>query len=482
MDHMMYTIVAVLLVITVVLILNTLRFRGQDFGKIEPLPFELSDQVVDKLKRAVAIKSVSHSDYSLNDLREFRKIIPFIHENYPRVSSSLEMELLNDYSCIIKWTGKEHSLKPVLLLAHYDVVPVVPEKWSVEPFAGEEKEGFIWGRGTLDTKNTFTALLESAEQLLAGGYAPDRTVYFAFGGDEETQGSEGAGRMSVYFREKGIEFEWLLDEGGVVAENALAMVKEPLALVGISEKGYVNIRIAAEGKGGHSSMPPAHSAAGIIARAVATVENRPFPAKLTPTVEAFLKGIVPFVSFPVAMVLANQRIFSPVIKKLLLAGDQTAALVRTTQAVTIIRSGKKENVLPSSGEAIINLRILPGETVDSTVKRVSEILKHQPVTVENCSMNDSNDPVEESELYNEPYRLIESVIAGVFKGAVTAPYMMTGATDSKHYRHVCRNIYRFSPMSLKSEEIALIHSADERISRENYRKAIQFYMTLLNEI
>ncbi|MBB6481429.1 M20/M25/M40 family metallo-hydrolase [Spirochaeta isovalerica] len=479
---MIYSIFAVLLAITVVLVLNTLRFRGKFTGIIESLPFELSDHIVDKLKRAVAIKSVSHSDYSLNDLEEFKKIIPFIENNYPGVISGMELEVMGDYSCILKWPGKDESVKPVLFLAHYDVVPVVPGKWSADPFGGEEKDGFIWGRGTLDTKNTFTALLESAEQLLSSGYTPDRTVYFAFGGDEETQGTEGAGRISAYFQKTGMEFDWLLDEGGVVAENALAMVKEPLALVGISEKGYVNIRIAAEGKGGHSSMPPAHSAAGLIARAVATMENRPFPAKLTPTVEAFLKGIVPFVSFPVAIVLANQRIFSPVIKKLLLAGDQTAALIRTTQAVTIIRSGKKENVLPSSGEAIINLRILPGETVDSTVKRVSQILKHQPVTVENYSMNDSNDPVEESELYNEPYRLIESVIGGVFKGAVTAPYMMTGATDSKHYRNVCRNIYRFSPMSLKSEEIALIHSADERISRENYRKAIQFYMTLLNEI
>ena len=482
MDFMLYILLAVLLGAIMALSLNTMRFRGKKTGFLEPLHFELSEGVVDKLKHAVSIKSVSHSDYSRNNLDEFRKIIPFIEENYPLVTSRLGFETLNDYSCLIRWPGKDEKLKPVLLLSHFDVVPVVKENWTADPFGGEEKDGFIWGRGTLDTKNTFTSILESAEQLLSRDFIPNRTIYMAFGGDEETQGTLGAGVISSHLKKKGIEFDWLLDEGGVVAENALPIVKEPLALVGISEKGYVNIRIAAEGRGGHSSMPPAHSAAGLVAKAVSSVENRPFPAKLTPTIKAFFKGLVSHVSFPLAVVLANYRIFSPLIKKLLLCGDQTAALLRTTQAVTILRSGEKENVLPSSGEAIINLRILPGESVDSSLGRIGKLLKKQPVTVENYNDSDSNNPIEESDMESDAYKLIGSVIGGVFPGTVTAPYMMTGATDSKHYRKVCSNIYRFSPMSLTSDEIALIHSADERISLENYRKAIQFYMTLIKEI
>lgn len=464
------------------ILLNTFRYRKKEIRLIESLPFELSVEIKNKLKEAIAIKTITHSDYTKNDLIQFRKISAFIHKNYPLVSTKLEVKSLNDYSCLIEWPGRDKEKKPVLLISHFDVVPVVEENWSEDPFAAVEKDGYIWGRGTLDTKNTLTAILEAAEQLIGENYIPERSIYLAFGGDEETQGTEGAGVINRYFKERNIEFEWLLDEGGVVAENSLSMVKEPLALVGISEKGYANIRISAEGQGGHSSMPPVHTAAGLVAKAVTVVEKNPSPSKITPTVSAFLKGIVPYVGFPAAMVLANQRIFSPVIKKLLLKSPSTAALIRTTRAVTILSSGTKENVLPSSGEAIVNLRILPGETVDSVLQRMRRLLKKHNVRVDIPVENDCNDPIRESSLSTGGYKLLDGVIQGIFPGSVTVPYMMTGATDSKHYKEVCTDIYRFSPMSLSSDEISLIHSADERISLENYRRAIQFYKTLISKI
>lgn len=482
---MMYMIYIPLLLITAAaagLILNTIRDRRKNRPIIEPLPFELSVRTVDKLKEALTIKSVSHSDYSRNDMNEFRKILPFIEKNYPLVSKKLKPEQLNDYSCIILWPGKNETLKPVLLISHFDVVPADPEEWRYDPFGGEEHGGFIWGRGTLDTKNTLTAILESAEVLLEQGFQPERTLWIAFGGDEETQGAEGAGKINRYFLKRGIEFEWLLDEGGVVAEGAISLVKEPLALIGISEKGFMNVSLTAAGKGGHSSMPPRHSSAGLLSRAVCTVENHPFPARLTPTVRSFLHGITPYVSFPVALVLANQKLFSSVIKKLLLQGDQTAALVRTTQAVTVLRSGEKENVLPSWGKAVVNLRILPGETSETALSRLKKVLKDSDILVESLEGQVTNDPIDESPMDHEAYTLISSVIHGVFPDAVTVPYMMTGGTDSKHYREVCPRIYRFSPMKLSGEEIGLIHSADERISRENYGRAVQFFMTLMSRI
>lgn len=478
----MYFIPVILILLLAALVLNTLRFRKKISVVTDPLPFELSEESVDKLKRAISIKTVSHSDYGKNDLREFGKIIPFIRENYPLVSEQLGVETLNPYSCFIRWKGTDESLKPILLISHFDVVPAVLENWSSDPFGGELKEGYIWGRGTLDTKNTMTAILEAAEQLLSRGFTPARSIYMAFGGDEETQGTEGAAAMCRYFREEGIEFQWLLDEGGVVAENSISLVKEPLALVGIAEKGFVNLTLKSIGTGGHSSMPPAHTAAGLLAKAITNLEKNPFPSKITPALQAFLKGISPYVSFPVAVILANNRIFSPLIRKLFLMSPQTAALVRTTQAVTILRSGEKENVLPSEGEAVVNCRILPGETVDSVYSRVAKLLQNEEVTTEILKRDDSNDPIEESSIESEGYKLIGSVIHGIFPGSVTVPYMMSGATDSKHYQPVCENIYRFSPMSLSSDEITLIHSADERISIENYSKAIQFYMTLINEL
>jgi len=478
----MYFIIIVILLPLIPILLKTFKYRKKKIIENSEIPFELTESITNKLKDAVRIRTVTHSRYEENDLDEFRKIYTFLESDYPLLSEKLEIQSLNEYSIIIKWPGQNSQKKPVLLISHFDVVPVVDKNWTVPPFDGVEKDGYIWGRGTLDTKNTLTGILEAAEQLLSQNYTPERTIYLAFGGDEETQGTEGAGCINQYFKENKIEFEWLLDEGGVVAEDSLPIVSRPMALVGISEKGFTNIRISCDGKGGHSSMPPDHTAAGVIAMAVREIERNPFPAKITPGISSFLYSITPYVSFPVALVLANHKLFSPVIRKILLQSSSSAALLRTTQAVTIISSGTKENVLPSYGEAIINIRILPGETVSSVLERIKLQLKKYNVKVEVADPKDSNDPIDESSLDSEGFQLIERTISSIFPRAVTVPYMMTGATDSKHYRDVCKDIYRFSPMFLNMDEISLIHSADERISLKNYEKSIRFYMTLMKSI
>jgi carboxypeptidase PM20D1 len=463
-------------------VLKTSGYRKKKSIESSAIPFHLTDEIKNKFKDAIRIRTISHSRYDENDLKEFNKIRTYIESSFPAVNSRVEVLYLNDYSVVLKWTGKVNDKKPVLLISHFDVVPVIEEEWSVSPFDAVEKDGFIWGRGTLDTKNTLVALLEASEQLIQEGFIPERTIYLAFGGDEETQGTEGAGRINKYFKEKNIEFEWLLDEGGVVADKALSIVEEPMALVGISEKGFTNIRISCEGQAGHSSMPPGHTAAGVLAKAIVEIEKNPFPAKITPGISSFLYSITPYVSYPVGIILANHKIFSLLIKKIFLKTPSSAALLRTTQAVTILKSGTKENILPSAAEAVINIRILPGETVSSVLRRIRTLLKKHKVTVEIADKNDSNDPIVESSLDCEGFKLLENAIAAVFPQAVTVPYMMTGATDSKHYRDVCKNIYRFSPMGLNMDEISLIHSADERISVKNLEKAIKFYMTLIKNI
>lgn len=478
----MYFIIIVILLPLILILLKTFKYRKKKSIKSTEIPFELTENILNKFRKAIRIRTITHSNYEQNDLNEFKKIHTFIGQNYPVLADNLEIQSLSEYSIIIKWPGKQKELKPVLLLSHFDVVPVIEKNWSVPPFDAVEIDDYIWGRGTLDTKNTLTGILEAAELLIGQDYCPERSIYFAFGGDEETQGTKGAGSINEYFKKNNIEFEWLLDEGGVVAEKSLAIVKEPMALVGISEKGFTNIRISCEGRGGHSSMPPQHTAAGVLSMAVRQIERNPFPAKITPGISSFIYSIIPYVSFPIAIVLANHKLFSPVIKNLFLKTPSSAALLRTTQAVTILSCGTKENVLPSYGEAIINIRILPGETVNSILKRIKSVLKTYDVTVEIADPADSNDPIDESSLESEGFWQIKKTIAAIFPHAVTVPYMMTGATDSKHYKDVCKDIYRFSPMLLNMDEISLIHSADERISLKNYENTIKFYMTLMKNI
>jgi len=416
------------------------------------------------------------------ELDQFRAFQRLIAVSYPALHSVCSREELDEFGVILTWRGSRQEMKPGILLAHYDVVGVDAESrdlWTHHPFAGEISDGYVWGRGTLDDKGIMIALLEAAEELASSGYTPERTLYFAFGGDEETTGQRGATRIAALFQERGIEAEFVLDEGSIVSIGMLPAVKAPIALVGISEKGYADVVLEARGDGGHASMPPPHTAAGKVARAVSLLEKRPFPAHIDFSVRSFLRALAPHVPPVLRAVFRFPLFWSPLLKVVFSGNPQTSALVRTTQACTKLEGSPASNVLPILARAVVNVRIRPGESVESVLSRMRNVVRDPDVNVALEHAHSSSEPVGESDIHNRTFSMIAESIRTVFPEAVVAPFPVTVTTDSKHYRHVTKNIYRFVPLVLDSSELGRIHGVDERISITNWGACIDFYRTAI---
>ncbi|HCY85592.1 MAG TPA: hypothetical protein DHV36_10695 [Desulfobacteraceae bacterium] len=352
--------------------------------------------------------------------------------------------------------------------------------WEEPPFSGLVKDGYLWGRGTLDIKCQLAFLMETAERLIAEGWTPDRDIWFAFGGDEEIAGYEGAQNMAGIFKERGLEFEFVLDEGGIISKNQMAFLKgRPAALVGLAEKGFVTFKITATGESGHSSMPGKEgTAVGRLARGVARLEKRPFYGRLDPVMGNMLERFVPCVSTGLGIVFANLWLTRPLIKLIFSKNRVTDSLIRTTQAVTVFRAGEQENVLPGEAMCLVNHRILPGDTINMIRDRHRRTLKDDGLALADAGNWPSNDPIRAGSTKDSGFTLIRNTLAVTHPEVVTVPYLVNGSTDSKYYRELTGQILRFCPLILTPDDVASIHGINERISLQNLERGLQFYARL----
>lgn len=445
-----------------------------------PVPAELLEHPpAEKLAEAIRLRTVSTTDYSAIDIAEYRKVSGYFFKQFPKLTAETEFTVLNDFSYIFHWKGTDPGLRPALLLAHFDVVPAVAEAWSIPPFEGRVQDGYVWGRGALDTKCTLVGMLEAAERLLQKGFQPKRSWYFVSSGDEETFGIEGARTIAEYFRKHNIYFDFVLDEGTIVSLEMLPDIRKPLALLGISEKGYADFVLEACGKGGHASMPPKENPAKRIAEAVRKLENSRKKQRIPATVRQFLHTVIPYVPFWKRLIYANLWLFRPLCKRMLSANLQTRSLIETTAALTMLSAGESENVIPSRARAVYNVRILPGDTVAAACRRFQKMIKSFGVSVSVLDEREINDPVTGTLFHDAAAKRLATVIGQVFPDALIAPFLSTVTTDSKYYRHVSDKIFRFVPIVLSREEVERIHGIDERISLENLGNILHFYLGLI---
>ncbi len=400
-----------------------------------------------------------------------------IKELYPRVHTQLSRETVNEYSLLYTWQGENPDLAPVLFAAHQDVVPAVAEKWQKPPFSGAIEDGFVWGRGALDIKNQMMAVLESVEALLAAGYRPQRTVYLAFGHDEEIGGLNGARAIAALLKERGIDLWAVLDEGGTVVQGVLPGVASPVALVGVAEKGYLTIELTVEATPGHSSTPPDHSAIGILAAGIQRLENAPLPSRLD-MVRPMFQAIGPAAPFMQQVAFANTWLLGGVVRKTLLSRPTTAATVRTTTAVTMIQAGVKDNVLPSQARAVVNFRLMPGDSIADVCEHARRAINDKRVqlrAIEDHAWEAS--PVSTTD--GLAYDMLEKAILASFGSMPVAPYLVMGATDARYYSTICPNAYRFTPVLLDPVDLARIHGDDERISLEAVERMLIFFQHII---
>ena len=474
---MVGTVILVLIALFVVVVaVRTLRFtpKAQPVLTEEQFDFD-KDAAVDALAQLVRCKTISYNDHALEDDAEFEKLYALLPGLYPEVFKTCEPISIPDRAILLRWPGKTPG-DPTVLMAHYDVVPVNEENWEKPPFAAIIEDGVLWGRGTLDTKVTFNAILSAADYLIARGYQPETDMYLAFSGGEEVNGL-GAPNIVRYFMDNGIQPALVVDEGGAVVENVFPGVKEPCGLIGIAEKGMMNAQFRTRSAGGHASAPKPHTPVGILAAACKKVEDHPFKAHIEGPASQMFDNLGRHSSLLYRIIFANMWCFGWVIDLLgRLSGGEMNALVRTTVAFTQMEGSSARNVIPPEAKMVANMRLNPHDTVSSALDYLKKTVNDPNVEI---TALESFEPSPISETGCAAWDKVASAVANTWHGCIVAPYLMVQCSDSRHYGKLSNHVYRFSAMDLSAEERATIHGNNERIRLETVGKAIEFYIRLM---
>ncbi|UCC82539.1 MAG: M20 family peptidase, partial [Gemmatimonadota bacterium] len=474
MKKILLFVLAGLVVLVGVLIARTARLTTRQI-EVEPVTgIEVDEGVVaEHLAGALRFRTISHQDSTQFDGGAFRDFHAYLEETYPGVHRVCGREVVADYSNLFRCSGVDPSLSAVLLMAHIDVVPVQPgteADWTYPPYAGEIADGYVWGRGAMDDKGLLIAILEAAELLIEGGGWPQRTVYLAFGHNEEIGGT-GAAAIAELLASRGVELELVLDEGGVVTD-VVPGVDRSVAVVGIAEKGFLSVELTVHTEGGHSSMPPPQTAVGILSAAIRELEAHPVPGGIRGATAAMFDFLGPEMSFGQRLFVANRWLFGPLIERQFGASREGAAMLRTTTAATIFQAGVKYTVLPASARAVVNFRVMPGDSKDSVVEHVRRTVDDSRVEVK--LLGDFTEPSPVSDVESDAFARLQRTIGQVFPHAIVAPYLAVVGTDSRYYVELSRNVYRFGPLEVGSEDLRRIHGTDERVSVAGLADMVRF--------
>ncbi|MEG1548256.1 MAG: M20/M25/M40 family metallo-hydrolase [Clostridia bacterium] len=436
-----------------------------------------SDTVCSHLAQMIRCRTISCSDESQRDEAEFEKFRNLLIELYPNIQHACTLEYVGNGGILYKLPGQS-SDAPSVFMSHYDVVPADDAAWDKPPFDAVIEDGVLWGRGTLDTKTTLLATLESAEMLIAGGFIPKNDMYFAFGADEELSGT-CAQAMVEQFKARGITPAFVFDEGGAVVEGVFPGLKQPCALIGTGEKGYLDVDFTICNNGGHASTPPPHTSVGLLANAVANVENHPFPRKLTKPVAELLDTLGRHSSFLYRLIFANLWCFMPLLDAICKSsGGELNAMLRTTCAFTRMQGSSAPNVLPPCAMVGANLRIIGGETPEFVLDHLRRVVHSDKISLTGSPAG-LNHPSSFSDTSGKAWEKLSAAIAQTWPDAIISPYLMVAGSDSTYYSHISKYVYRFSGMALTSDERARMHGHNERIPLSKVIATVQFYVRLM---
>lgn len=435
------------------------------------------DAAINALATLVRCKTVSNVDHSLEDDTEFEKLIASLPSLYPRVFDVCSVQTLPDRALLFRWPGKKQA-DPTVLMAHYDVVPVDESKWDKPPFAAIIEDGVMWGRGTLDTKVTMNGVLSAANHLIAKGFRPENDIFFAFSGGEEVNG-KGALNIVNYFETHDIHPALVVDEGGAVVQNVFPGVKEPCGLIGIAEKGMMNVEYKTLSGGGHASSPPPNTPVDTLAKAILRVKEHPFQMHLTKPAAEMFDTLGRHSSFALKILFANLWCFKPVLDLYCkLCGGEINALVRTTTAFTMMEGSTARNVIPPEASIVSNMRLNPADSVASALAYLRKAVANGKVEVR---VLESFEPSPISETGCSAWDKVASAVANTWEGCIVSPYLMVQCSDSRHYGKISNHVYRFSAADLTAEERKTIHGNNERIRLETVCKAVEFYIRLMKQ-
>ena len=483
-------VLAAVLLLAAAVAVNTVR-KGSRQLSVPPLPPLAIDEnaVAQRLAQAVRLKTVSSASDAQLNADQFEALHALLEKQFPLVHARLKREVVGGLSLLYTWPGSDPQAKPILLMAHQDVVPIAPGTegdWQQPPFSGAVADGYVWGRGSWDDKGNLLSQLEAVELLLKSGWQPPRTVYLAYGADEEVSGHRGAAQIAALLKSRGVQLDFVIDEGLLVLDGVMPGLKQPAALVGIAEKGYMSVQLTVSATPGHSSMPPpkGSSAIAMMAAALSNLENQQMPAAIRGVAGEMFDTLAPEMSGFSRVALSNLWLFGPLVQRQLAGAGSTNAMLRTTTALTIVNAGNKDNVLPGRAEATVNFRILPGDTREGVMQHVHGAVD-AAVPADHLKLEALPGAKEASKVAptgSPQYRVLNQTIREVFPDALVAPGLMVAATDSIHYEPISDHIFKFSPVRANGEDLKRFHGTNERLAVKNYADAIRFYHRLIMQM
>ncbi|MDW9380394.1 M20/M25/M40 family metallo-hydrolase [Chryseobacterium sp. JV558] len=495
------TVFAFLGLLIVFFVIRTLTYPFTKMEKVsKDLPkIMVSDSSVYRLSGGIKIPTVPSGDSLKFDYTSFDAFHEFIKKEYSYIYQHAESFTVNGHALVFKLKGTNDDLKPILFLSHMDVVPpgsarirntqenifrpkdkpgtavnTIAKEWDYGPFSGAVTNGKIYGRGALDMKGMLFALMEALQNTIKSGQQPKRDIYLAFGFDEEVGGELGAAKIAEYFKNKGLWFDAIYDEGGFILEKGnLKGIDANVALIGCAEKGFLSLKIKVKGLGGHSSMPPSETAIGRAAIMMQRLEQNPMKPMVIPLMRNFFQNVGGSMSFTSRLAIANAWLMESVLLSELSKNHSTNALIRTTTALTMMKGSDAPNVLSSEVEFVANFRLLPGNTIEEVKKHVAKATEGFDVEV--SIVDNAREASKVSPVDTKAYTIMKSSLNHVYSDLLITPYLTVGGTDAIKYQELSDHIYRFMPIKINNSEQQSMHSTNEHISIENYTKMISYF-------
>lgn len=477
MGYVLLAVLGVLLALLLIAVIRTVMIKAP--ARISCAPEYTQEELEtaqEKLGAMIRVPTVSRHENE--DLTEFYKYHAELERLFPLLHQNLEKTVLKG-TLLYRWKGQDEAKKPILFMGHQDVVPASDEGWSVPAYSGVEKNGDLYGRGAMDCKSTMYVEMQAVEELLAEGFTPPCDVYLEYSINEET-GGDGAAAAVRYLKEKGIELALVMDEGGAVVDKAVDGMDRPYAVIGITEKGYMDLKITARGKGGHSSTPPRNTpAARLFAFADEIERKRPFRKKLLPEVEEMFRRMAPSFNFPMRLVLGNIWLFRPLLMALMpVVSPFGEAVMATTCCFTMMEGSDAANVIPKEPHLVANLRTSVHQGCEESLAVMKKYADKYGLEIEILLQRDAS-PV--SNIHSKEYAYVESCIRRYFPDVGIAPYVIMGGTDCRHFHALTENALRFAPVRVTAAQNASCHAVDENVTIASLAEGVRFYKMFLKD-
>lgn len=474
-------IVFIVVLIGLILFYGICAYRAKQIVQVFPYRVHLketperTEQYSQKLSEMIQHETISSVDNQ--DLAKFYQFHRLLEGMFPALHATCEKHDF-DGSLLFKWSGQDSSKAPILLMNHFDVVEA-SGAWQDEPFAGVIRDGQVFGRGAVDDKGPLFVMLQAIEELINEGVVPSCDVYIASSNTEEI-GGDGAPKTAAYLKSLGLRFRMLLDEGGMIVDQPLPILKGTYAMVGVVEKGYGDLKFIATSQGGHASAPGKKTPLVRLGQFMNEIEdNYPLKSKLTPTLKEMIRRLSVELPFKYRLITANLWLFGPVLKWIAPMSGQIAAMMRTSVAFTTAKGSEGYNVLPQEAYVTANVRYMPHQANEASHEILRKVASKFDLKMEVLK---SEPPAPVVNYQGEPFKLIEQVIGEIYPGMVVSPYIMTGGTDAKYYNDLTDDGIRFAPLYIHADQMNRVHGIDENIDAASLAPGVDFYKILINKL